>query len=221
MEKPFYKKWWFTAIMAILVIFILGAIGSIFGGSEPKENLADQKLEENEKQGNIGKEEEEKPENLEKKDEDEEVGEEEKESTEGDTENSDGVDENDDSKWDELKGEIIGKSDKDFKTLTNLNPLEVTNDPTGNLRIIILEESVSIEEYGLSYGETYIDESQVHFIINLKDKTTTILTKEDELIYVDIREYIEKEEEDESVLGSGELLAEYIIYPDGDIEKAN
>lgn len=39
------------------------------------------------------------------------------------------------------------------------------------------------------------------------------------LIYVTVLEYVDKEEHDAKELGGGMLLADYMIYPDGDIEE--
>ena len=46
-------------------------------------------------------------------------------------------------------------------------------------------------------------EGEVHFVINFNYKTTTVLNKMAGIFYVDVREYISKEEHDAAVLGSG------------------
>ena len=126
-----------------------------------------------------------------------------------------------DSDWDDVKNQnnIIGKSDKDFSELTGDKPTEVRNDTTGNWRKITLSENVDIIEYALSYRDLHMNEGEVHHIINFGNDTTTWLNELGGILFVDIKERVDGEEHDASVLGSGMLLKSYMIYPDGDIEE--
>lgn len=136
---------------------------------------------------------------------------------------SDDSDEMDDEEitWDDVKNHdnIIGKSDKDYLEISDLKPSEVRNDVTGNWRKSTISENVDIQEYLLSYEDLYMQEDEVHFIINFNYNTTTVVNKFNGLLFVDINEYVEKEEHDADTLGNGMLLKSYIIYPDGDIEE--
>lgn len=126
-----------------------------------------------------------------------------------------------DSTWDDVKekDKIIGKSDKDFSEVTKSKPNDVRNDNTGNWRILKISENIDIEEYALSYADMYMKDDEVHFIVNFNYHTTTWLNKMNGLLYVEIREYEDKEEHDAKVLGSGMILKSYVIYPDGDIQE--
>lgn len=136
---------------------------------------------------------------------------------------SDDSDEMDDEEitWDDVKNHdnIIGKSDKDYLEISDQKPSEVRNDVTGNWRKSTISENVDIQEYLLSYEDLYMQEDEVHFIINFNYNTTTVVNKFNGLLFVDINEYVEKEEHDADTLGNGMLLKSYIIYPDGDIEE--
>ncbi len=125
-----------------------------------------------------------------------------------------------DTTWGDLKehDKIVGKSDKDFKNVTKSKPSEVRNDKTGNWRILKIAEDLDIEEYALSYAELYMKDSEVHYIVNFNYNTTTWLNKMGGLLYVEVREYVKREEHDANNLGSGMTLKGYTIYPDGDIE---
>lgn len=138
-----------------------------------------------------------------------------------DSEDEPEAEEDDSLSWDDLKTteNIIGKSDKDFSEVMKAKPSEVRNDVTGNWRKVTLAENIDIEEYAKSYQELHMDEGETHFIINFNRKTTTVINEFNSLLYVDIHEYVEKEEHDANQLGSGMLLVSYVIYPDGDIEK--
>lgn len=138
-----------------------------------------------------------------------------------DSEDEPEAEEDDSLSWDDLKTteNIIGKSDKDFSEVMKAKPSEVRNDVTGNWRKVTLAENIDIEEYAKSYQELHMDEGETHFIINFNRKTTTVINEFNSLLYVDIHEYVEKEEHDANQLGSGMLLVSYVIYPDGDVEK--
>lgn len=125
------------------------------------------------------------------------------------------------SEWDALKenDNILGKSDKVFKELSGAKPNEVKNDTTGKWRITKIAESIPIEEYALSYADSYMKDGEVHYIVNFNYNTTTWLNKLGGLLYVEVREYVKREEHDANKLGNGMVLASYVIYPDGDIEE--
>lgn len=126
-----------------------------------------------------------------------------------------------DTAWDDLKEKekIIGVSDKDFSKVTKSKPSEVRNDSTGNWRITKISENIDIEEYALSYADLNMKDDEVHHIVNFNYHTTTWLNKMNGLLYVDIKEYVKKEEHDAKKLGSGMLLKSYVIFPDGDIQE--
>lgn len=131
------------------------------------------------------------------------------------------VEEDDEITWDDLKDRdnIVGNSDKDFKELTKSKPSDVRNDVTGNWKVVTISEGVDATEYAQSYQDLHMKEDEVHFIVNFSYNTTTWLNELGGLLYVDIRERIDKEEHDADKLGSGMVLKSYRIYPDGDIEE--
>lgn len=126
-----------------------------------------------------------------------------------------------DTTWDDIKNQdnIVGKSDKDFSDLSKSKPTEVRNDTTGNWRVSTLSENVDIIQYALSYHDLYMNEGEVHHIVNFGNDTTTWLNNIGGILYVDIKERVDGEEHDASTLGSGMVLKSYAIYPDGDIEE--
>lgn len=118
----------------------------------------------------------------------------------------------------EQREEAIGKSNKDFLELTKTKPNDVREDKTGNWRKITIAESINIEEYILSYSNLYMEQGQVHAIINFNYNTTTMMNDFGSFISVRIHEYVDKEEHNANKLGSGMLLKEYQVYKDnGDI----
>lgn len=125
------------------------------------------------------------------------------------------------SVWDDMKDKdkIVGNSDENFKEITKSKPGKVRNDKTGNWKKVTIAENVDIEDYLLSYADHYMDDGEVHYIINFNYNTTTVVNKMGGLLYADIKEYVNKEEHDAVKIGSGMELKSYIIYPDGDIEE--
>ncbi len=225
MKKPFYKTWWFAAIMSIVVLFGLGVIGSVFGDDKAKEELREENNEEVEgeieeeakSQEDIELEED----GLEGQENQENSGENSGENSQENQDQDEGESEGEVLEKDEIKGEIIGKSNKDVEAISDFNPSNINSEILGMGKVLTISESIPIEEYALSYSEEYMGENEIHYIINTKDNTTTSIKKLDQVIYVDIMEYVEKEEEDASILGSGLKLSGYKIYSDGDMEKTD
>lgn len=154
---------------------------------------------------------------LEEETEEEKVGKKEKENeTSKDDDKAD-----DEDTWDDVKNKdkIIGKSDKDYSKITKSKPSKVRSDKTGNWKKSTFAENVDIEEYLLSYSDLYMEEDEIHFIINFNYNTTTWISEMNGLLYAEVREHVEKEEHDASTLGNGMTLKGYVIYPDGDIEE--
>lgn len=123
--------------------------------------------------------------------------------------------------WDDLKGDVVGKSAKDFLELTSSEPRDVRNDTTESWKKSTISESVDILEYLSSYKDLYMSEGDTHWIINFSYNTTTRIYFTGGLLYIDITEYVNKEEHNADILGTGMLLGSYVIYPDGDIEELN
>lgn len=118
----------------------------------------------------------------------------------------------------------VGKSDKNFKDLTQSKPGKVRNDVTKRWKMIRIAESVDVNEYLVSYANEYFEEDDlVHVIINFNYKTTTMINDFGSYLDVRVHEYVDKEEHDAKKIGSGLLLGNYQIYKDNgdiiDVEK--
>lgn len=98
---------------------------------------------------------------------------------------------------------------------------KVRNDATGNWRISCIAENIDMSEYALDYYKQYFtDDSEIHFIVNFNDNTTTKIMVSGGSLDVTVQDYVSKEEHDAKVLGSGEVLAEYFVDKNtGEIEK--
>ncbi|AOY76907.1 hypothetical protein [Clostridium formicaceticum] len=114
----------------------------------------------------------------------------------------------------EQREDAIGQSNKDFLELTKTKPSSVREDNTGNWRKVAIADSVDIVEYVASYNELYMEQGQVHAIVNFNYNTTTMINDLGGMISVRIHEYVDKEEHDANKLGSGMLLKEYQVYKD-------
>lgn len=124
----------------------------------------------------------------------------------------------------EHRSGMCGISDKDVNSLdTKFTVSDVRNDVTGKWKISVIAENIDIEEYALSYYQTYFtDDEQTHAIVNFNRNTTTRISCMGDMLDVAIFEYVDKEEHDAKALFSGMLLKEYFIYIDnGDIEDIN
>jgi len=120
------------------------------------------------------------------------------------------------------RDDMYGISDKDIHDIDGtLSANIVRNDVTGKWRISTIAADVNLEEYALSYYNwKFRDNDEVHGIVNFNYNTTTCITTDGFILYVDVHEYVEGEEHDANLLFSGMLLKQYFVYLDnGDIEE--
>lgn len=98
---------------------------------------------------------------------------------------------------------------------------KVRNDTTGNWRISLIAENIDMSEYALDYYKQYFtDDSEIHFIVNFNYNTTTKIMVMGSDLDVTVQEYVAKEEHDANTLGSGTVLAEYLVDKEtGEVEK--
>lgn len=103
----------------------------------------------------------------------------------------------------------------------NFRADKVRNDATGNWRISCIAENIDMSEYALDYYKQYFtDDSEIHFIVNFNNNTTTKIMNMGDDLDVTVQEYVSKEEHDAKLLGSGSVLAEYFVNKEtGEIEK--
>lgn len=98
---------------------------------------------------------------------------------------------------------------------------KVRNDTTGNWRISLIAENIDMSEYALDYYKQYFtDDSEIHFIVNFNYNTTTKIMNMGGQLDVTVQDYVSKEEHDANTLGSGTVLAEYLVDKEtGEVEK--
>lgn len=117
---------------------------------------------------------------------------------------------------------MYGISDRDVHDIDGtFSRNKVRNDVTGNWKISKISADVQMVDYALSYYRSYFyNDSEIHWIVNFYNRTTTCITTDGVELYVDVYEYMDGEEHDASQLGGGMLLGQYFVYLDnGDIEE--
>lgn len=88
----------------------------------------------------------------------------------------------------------------------------VRNDTTGRWRLAKVADTTPIEDYALDYYKSFFKEdNEVHVIVNFTLGTTSVMNVFDGIIYLDVHEYVDKEEHDASALAGGMVLASYTI----------
>lgn len=123
----------------------------------------------------------------------------------------------------------IEETPQGIDTANNISELDITyydyvrNDTTGNWRHAIFSKNVNIQDYALSYYQTYFkSKDEIHGITNFYNNTTTNLHVSGNILFCDIHEYVKNEEHDAKLMFSGMLLASYQINIDtGEITKEN
>ncbi len=99
---------------------------------------------------------------------------------------------------------------------------KVNEDVTGRWRMLVFYSGTNIAEHIPEYYEAYWqDPSEVHFLVNLYLRTTTVVNRlSDDLLSVAVHEYEDKEELYAGSLAGGMLYGQYLVHLDtGEIEE--
>ncbi|MDE5736759.1 MAG: hypothetical protein K2H93_00155 [Oscillospiraceae bacterium] len=116
----------------------------------------------------------------------------------------------------------VGVSDKDIKDLNPVFYNKVENDVTGDWKCLVVEANGSIPEYALSAYETYGTKAKVFVIEDITGKQAIKASLSEDVLNIEIHQYVNQEEQDAKLMLSGDLLAEYWIYTDnGDVMDKN
>lgn len=121
--------------------------------------------------------------------------------------------------------EATGKSDKNCDEYFDgkATPTKMLNDTTGNWKLCrAAGTSDSFEAYALDYYNRYFtkeESTEIHWIVNFTNKTTTSVACRGTFLDVNIYEYVDGEEHDAHKIGDGQLYSSYYVWLDnGDIE---
>jgi len=79
----------------------------------------------------------------------------------------------------------------------------VTGDTTGDWKIVKVANSTPPTDYAVDYAKAYMQEGDVHYIVNFTLKTTNRFTITSNILEVKTTEYVDKEEHDASIIGEG------------------
>ncbi|MBR1692308.1 MAG: hypothetical protein IJ711_05980, partial [Lachnospiraceae bacterium] len=91
----------------------------------------------------------------------------------------------------------------------------VPNDVTGNFRLARVSSSDFITDYAIDYYKAYFkNNEEIHAVVNFTTNTTTRLAVYGNILFVDVYEYVDKEELDAKQLCRGTLLSSYQINID-------
>ena len=155
---------------------------------------------------------------------------------------SEAADGNSDESATDEKKESVGDTEKDGETSRpdgseksvgknadeyfgkDVTPRTIANDKTGNWKLVeISSDKGNIEEYAADYYQKYFeknDGAEVHWIVNLANKTTTSIVNFGNILSVDTYEYVDGEENDAGKIGGGKLLDSHYVWLDsGKIEE--
>lgn len=98
---------------------------------------------------------------------------------------------------------------------------KVRNDKTGRWRTALYADSSKIVDFAPEYYKAYFSsDDEIHFVINMSTKTTSRLAVSNGTMTIDVLEYVDKEEHDAVLLGSGTLLSQYLVnLSDGTVKE--
>lgn len=90
-------------------------------------------------------------------------------------------------------------------------------DSTGKWRLETVANGTATYKYAVDYAKVYMDEGDVHYIVNFSLKTTSQLRELQGKLSVITTEYVDGEEHDARVIGSGMVYAkQYFDIETGD-----
>lgn len=105
--------------------------------------------------------------------------------------------------------------DKSFTDSAVIFDESVRNDKTGKWRMYRTSANESIVDHAVDYYKAYFSsDDELHWFINFHPKqlsTTAIKVIDNKTLSLTVHEYVDKEEHDASVLGGGNVIAEYLI----------
>lgn len=105
--------------------------------------------------------------------------------------------------------------DKSFTDSAVMFDESVRNDKTGKWRMYRTSSNESIVDHAADYYKAYFSsDDELHWFINFhpqQKSTTAIRVIDDKTLSLTVHEYVDKEEHDASVLGGGNVIAEYLI----------
>lgn len=104
--------------------------------------------------------------------------------------------------------------------LQDLRVRDVRDDVTGNWRVVVDNKNFKMPENAVAYSDEYMNEDETHFLVSFTTYTTTIINDYSGVLYVDIKEYVKKEEHYADTLGNGMLLKSYqVVKETGEITE--
>ncbi|MBD5143070.1 MAG: hypothetical protein HDT22_05585 [Ruminococcus sp.] len=116
----------------------------------------------------------------------------------------------------------IGVSDKDIESLNPVFYDKVENDVTGDWKCLVVDANGSMPEYVLSAYNKYGKKAKVFVIEDTTGKQAIKASISENVLNIEIHQYVNQEEQDAKLMLSGDLLAEYWIYTDnGDVMDKN
>lgn len=104
--------------------------------------------------------------------------------------------------------------------ISDLNVSDVRNDDTGKFKKVVTSNDTNMPENAVAYYNEYMEDGEIHYIIDFSKNTTTAINNMSGQLFVTVTEYVDKEEHDADKIGSGMVLADYIVsIKDGTIEE--
>jgi hypothetical protein len=89
---------------------------------------------------------------------------------------------------------------------------EVRNDKTGRWRMGVMAEAVQVQDIALDYWNHFAESSdEVHVVVNFAYNTTTVINRYGDMLVMDVHEYVDGEEHDADIAGSGQYLGTFTV----------
>jgi hypothetical protein len=90
-------------------------------------------------------------------------------------------------------------------------PAPFIRDATGKWRIVKIANGTPPADYAVDYARAYMNEGDIHFVVNFFLNTTTMFRQSLGVIEAKTTEYVDGEEHDASTIGEGLLLDDVLF----------
>ena len=97
----------------------------------------------------------------------------------------------------------------ELKEKYGVDPSSIRNDATGKWRLSKVANTTPPTEYAVEYAKAYMEQGDIHWIVNFTLKTTTLIRLQiGDIVEAKTTEYVEDEEHDAKIIGDGMLLTD-------------
>lgn len=111
----------------------------------------------------------------------------------------------------EVETETESETNSLSEEIEGLHVTEVREDTTGNWYKTVDSKDFNMPENAIDYYNEYMEDDEIHYLVSFATNTTTMINNLGGTLYVDVTEYVDREEHSSDTIGGGMLLKSYQV----------